>query len=149
MAMPTDGVYDHKLSLLLADILAQAEKWEEALNELYRVNYECPDDPDVLRRMARCAFRLGDLDKSIGFLSSIPTINLSEEDYRLKGHIAFLRKEMEEAFTFYKQTVRPNDEKRLWKSLILSDADILEGLGASRTDLILLLETLSYALEFK
>lgn len=147
MAMPADGSYDHKLTLLLSDILAQTEKWEESLNELYRVNYECPDDPEVLRRMSQCAFRMGDLEKSKSFLQSIPTINLSEEDYRLKGHIAFLRKNMEEALTFYKRTVRPNDEKRLWKSLILSDADILEGLGASRTDLILLLETLSYALE--
>ncbi len=62
-------------------------------------------------------------------------------------HIAFLRKDMAEATRLYRLTVRPNDDKRLWKSQILSDLDILVSLGASRSDLLLLLESLAYSIE--
>ncbi len=90
---------------------------------------------------------MADLDKAESLIKMIPNISLSEEDYRLMGHIAFLRKNMEEAARLYKLTVRPNDEKRLWKSQIISDIDILMQLGASRSDLMLLLESLTYSLE--
>lgn len=146
-ARPDNGEYDRQLSLLIADTYADAGKWEEALKELYRVDYETPDDPDVIRRMAKCNFRLGNLDKADAQLKQIPNISLAEEDYRLMGHIAFLRKEMGEAARLYRLTVRPNDEKRLWKSQILSDLDTLASLGASRIDLILLLESLAYSIE--
>ncbi len=147
MAKPEDGSYDRNISLLVADTLMEGGKWEEALTELYRVDYENPDDPTVIRRMARCAFRSGDLKNSEKWMNSIPNINLSEEDYRLMGHIAFLKKDIAEAMRLYRLTVRPNDEKRLWKSHILSDIDILEELGASRPTLLLLLEALAYTLE--
>lgn len=147
MAMPDDGSFDRKLSLMLADTFAEAGKWDEALNELYRVDYESPDDTEVIRRMARCAFRAGDLEKSERWLKSIPDIDLSEEDHRMLGHIAFLRKDIADAMRRYRLTVRPNDEKRLWKSQILSDIDILENLGGSRADLLLLLESLTYSIE--
>ncbi len=147
MARPEDGAFDRNLSLLIADTQMEAGKWEDALRELYRVDYETPDDPEVIRRMARCAFRSSDLDKAESLIKVIPNISLAEDDYRLMGHIAFLRKDMAEAARLYRLTVRPNDEKRLWKSQILSDLDILTSLGASRTDLLLLLESLAYSLE--
>lgn len=147
MAKPEDGSYDRSISLLVADTLAEGEKWEEALNELYRINYENPDDPEIIRRMARCAFRSGDLKNSEKWMMNIPNISLSEEDYRLMGHIAFLKNDIAEATRLYRLTVRPNDEKRIWKSQILSDIDILENLGASRKTLLLLLESIAYAIE--
>ncbi len=146
-ARPENGEFDRSLSMLIADTYADAGKWDDALKELYRVDYELPDDPDVIRRIARCAFRAGDLEKADAQLRMIPNISLSEDDYRLMGHIAFLRKEMAEASRLYRLTVRPNDEKRLWKSQILADSDTLMSLGASRTDLILLLESIAYSLE--
>lgn len=147
MALPEDGSFDRTLSLLITDTLMEAGRWEEALNELYRVDYESPDDPEVLRRMARCAFRSGDMDKCNKLLNSIPTLALAEEDYRMLGHVAFLEKNFEDAARRYRQTVRPNDDKRLWKSQILTDVDIIENLGGSRSDLLLLLESLAYSLE--
>lgn len=147
MARPEDGAFDRNLSLLIADTLTEAGKWEDALRELYRVDYETPDDPDVTRRMARCAFRANDLEKAESLIGVIPNINRSEDDYRMMGHIAFLRKDMAEATRFYRLTVRPNDEKRLWKSQILSDLDILISLGGNRQDLLLLLESLAYSIE--
>lgn len=147
MALPEDGSFDRTLSLLITDTLMEAGRWEEALNELYRVDYESPDDPEVLRRMARCAFRSGDMDKCSKLLNSIPTLALAEEDYRMLGHVAFLEKNFEDAARRYRQTVRPNDDKRLWKSQILTDVDIIENLGGSRSDLLLLLESLAYSLE--
>ncbi|MDE6554208.1 MAG: tetratricopeptide repeat protein [Muribaculaceae bacterium] len=147
MARPADGVFDRGLSLLIADTMMESGRWEEALRELYRVDYETPDDPDVLRRMTKCTFRSGDLEKAESFIKMIPNISLSEDDYRLMGHIAFLRKDMGEAARLYRLTVRPNDEKRLWKSQIVSDLDILMQLGGSRSDLLLLLESITYALE--
>ena len=147
MARPDIDTFDRGLSLLIADTLMEAGKWEDALRELYRVDYETPDDPEVIRRMARCAFRSSDLEKAESFIKRISNISLSEDDYRLMGHIAFLSKDMAEAARLYRLTVRPNDEKRLWKSQILSDLDILLSLGASRTDLLLLLESISYTLE--
>ncbi len=63
------------------------------------------------------------------------------------GHIAFLNKDMAEATRLYRLTVRPNDDKRLWKSQILADLETLQSLGASRSDLILLLESIAYTLE--
>ena len=147
MSRPADGAFDRTLSLLIADTLMEAGRWDDALRELYRVDYETPDDPEVVRRMARCAFRSSDLEKGEQLIKRIPNINLAEDDYRLMGHIAFLRKDMKEAARLYRLTVRPNDEKRLWKAQILSDLDILLALGASRTDLLLLLESLSYSME--
>ncbi|MDE6290268.1 MAG: hypothetical protein K2M16_01930, partial [Muribaculaceae bacterium] len=147
MARPADGSFDRSLSLTIADVMMEAGRWEDGLRELYRVDYETPDDPDVIRRMARCAFRSKDMEKAESIIRPLPQFNLSEEDYRMMGHIAFLRKEMAEAARLYRLTVRPNDDKRLWKSLILSDLDILISLGASRSDLLLLLESLSYTIE--
>lgn len=146
-ARPENGDFDRNLSLLIADTYADAGKWQEALQELYRVDYENPDDPEVIRKIARCAFRAGDLKKADTQLKLIPNISLSEEDYRLMGHIAFLNKDMTEATRLYRHTVRPNDETRLWKTQILSDIDILTSLGASRFDLTLLLESIAYSLE--
>lgn len=146
-ARPQDGAFDRNLSILIADTYSDAGKWQEALQELYRVDYENPDDPEIIRRIAHCAFRSGDLNKAQSQLKLIPNIGLSEEDYRLMGHISFLNKDMTEATKFYRLTVRPNDEKRLWKTQILSDIDILTSLGASRSDLILLLESLAYSIE--
>ena len=147
MARPADGAFERNLSLLIADTMMEAGKWEDALKELYRVDYETPDDPDVIRRMARCAFRSKELGKAESLIKLIPDISLSEEDHRLMGHIAFLRNDIAEATKLYRLTVRPNDEKRLWKSQILSDLDILLSLGASRSDLMLLLESLAYSIE--
>ncbi|MDE7346992.1 MAG: tetratricopeptide repeat protein [Muribaculaceae bacterium] len=147
LARPTDGSFERNLSLLIADTMMEAGKWEEALRELYRIDYETPDDPEIIRRMARCSFRSSDLDKAESLFKTIPNIDMSEDDYRMMGHIAFLRKDITEAVRFYKLTVRPNDEKRLWKSQIISDLDILISLGGSRSELLLLLESLAYTLE--
>ncbi len=146
-ARPENGEFDKNLSMLIADTYADAGKWEEALQELYRIDYEMPDDPEVIRKIARCAFRAGDLKKADAQLKLMPNISLSEEDYRLMGHIAFLNKDMSEATKLYRLTVRPNDEKRLWKTQILADIDTLMSLGGSRSDLILLLESIAYSLE--
>lgn len=147
MARPEGGVFDRSLSLLIADTMMEAGKWEDALKELYRVDYENPDDPEVIRRMARCAFRIKDLGKAESLIRQLPEISLSEDDYRMMGHIAFLRNNMAEAARLYRLTVRPNDDKRLWKSQILTDLDILLSLGASRSDLLLLLESIAYDIE--
>ncbi len=146
-ARPENGEFDRNLSILIADTFADAGKWDEALQELYRIDYETPDDPDIIRRIARAAFRAGDLKKADAQIKLLPGISLSEEDYRLMGHIAFLNKDMAEATRLYRLTVRPNDDKRLWKSQILADLDTLQSLGASRSDLILLLESIAYTLE--
>ena len=147
MARPEGGEFDRSLSLLIADTMMEAGKWEDALKELYRVDYENPDDPEVIRRMARCAFRIKDLGKAESLIRQLPEISLSEDDYRMMGHIAFLRNKMAEAARLYRLTVRPNDDKRLWKSQILTDLDILLSLGASRSDLLLLLESIAYDIE--
>ena len=147
MARPENGAFDRNLSLLIADTLADARKWEDSLNELYRVDYETPDNPEVIRRMARCAFHLSDLDKADTSMKRISNIDLTESDYRLMGHIAFLKKDLAEAVRLYRLTVRPNDDKRLWKTQILSDIDTLTTLGASRSDLLLLLESIAYSVE--
>lgn len=147
MARPEGGEFDRNLSLLIADTMMEAGKWEDALKELYRVDYENPDDPEVIRRMARCAFRIKDLGKAESLIRQLPEISLSEDDYRMMGHIAFLRNNMAEAARLYRLTVRPNDDKRLWKSQILTDLDILLSLGASRSDLLLLLESIAYDIE--
>lgn len=146
IAMPDDG-YDERLSLLQADINMEAIKWDDALKCLYRIDYESPDNPEVIRRMAVCTFRLGDFEKSKNFLSRISPLDTSEEDRRMAGHIALLQGNTAEAIAHYRSTVRPNDEKRLWKSMILGDADMLEALGADKSQLILILEALSYSLE--
>ncbi|MDE6342014.1 MAG: tetratricopeptide repeat protein [Muribaculaceae bacterium] len=146
-AMPADGSFDRQLSLLLADTLAEAGKWEEALTELYRADYETPDDPEVRRRMAMSAMRMKQLDKAAELIGSIDPLALSEDDYRLMGHIEMLNGNFSKAMEKYRLTVRPNDTKRRWKTAIMADAPMLEQLGASRTDLALMMEALAYDLE--
>lgn len=147
MAMPEDGSFDRSLSLLLADILADDGRWEDALKELYRVDYETPGDPEVMRKMAAAAFHLRNLDKAEQWLSTIGSLSLIEEDYRMMGHIAFIKGDMKKAMEKYRLTVRSNDTKRLWKSSIMSEAPILEKLGADMSGLPLLMESLAYELE--
>lgn len=145
-AMP-DTEYDHTLTLLLADILAERGKWDEALKTLYRSEYERPGDPDVLRRMSKCAMMTGKGDKAAEWMGMIPTIELQEEDYKLKGHIALVLGDIAGAIKSYRLTVRPNDDKRLWKSHILADAEMLSEAGISRNDLQLLTEAMAYEIE--
>ena len=147
MAMPTDNAYDRALTLLLADTLADGGKWDEALNELYRVDYETPGDGETLRRMAKCAMHTRQFDKAESWISSIPTIDLSEEDHRMAGHIAMLKGDIPSAIANYRLTVRRNDDKREWKKQILADMPMLESLGASRREMQLLLESIAYTLE--
>lgn len=145
-AMPDEG-YDEKLTLMLSDIQMESERWADAMKNLYRADYETPGKSEVMRRMARCAMHLKDFEKAEELLTSISPLEMSEEDRRMLGHIALLRGDVTSAMARYRSTVRPNDEKRLWKSLILGDADMLEQLGADRSQLILILEALSYSLE--
>lgn len=147
MSLPEDNTFDRRVSLMIADTLMASAKWDEALKELYRVEYETPGDAGVIRRMAVCAFRSMDFDKALSLLESISRIDLSEEDYRLMGHISFLRRDLQEAMRNYRMTVRPNDKRRLWKTNILSDMDMLEKMGASKSEMILLLEAMAYSLE--
>ncbi|MDE6019172.1 MAG: tetratricopeptide repeat protein [Muribaculaceae bacterium] len=147
MARPEDGSFDKSLSLLIADTLADAKKWDDSLKELYRVDYENPDDPEVIRRMAKCQYNMTNIDSASNLMKRISNIDLTESDYRIMGHIAFLNNDMEEATRFYRLTVRPNDDKRMWKSLILADIESLTHHGASRSDLILLLESIAYSIE--
>lgn len=147
MSLPDDGVFDKRVSLMIADTLVDGENWAEALNELYRVDYETPGDSEVVRRMALCAFRSNDFDKALNWLDSIPSIDQSEDDYRMRGHISFLRRNFQDAMRWYRMTVRQNDKRRLWKSTILAEMPILESLGGCRPDMLLLLESLAYSLE--
>ncbi|MDE7421919.1 MAG: tetratricopeptide repeat protein, partial [Muribaculaceae bacterium] len=103
-ARPENGEFDRHLSMLISETYADAGKWDEALQELYRIDYEMPDDPDVVRNIAKCAFRAGDLKKAEAQLNLLPNISLSEEDYRLMGNIAFLNKDMEKASRMYRLT---------------------------------------------
>lgn len=146
-ALPEDGAFDRTLSLLLADTLSEAGKWEESLTELYRADYENPEDPEILRRMAKASLHLKQLEKALGLIESIDPLSLGEEDYRMMGHIEFLNGNILKAMDKYRLTVRPNDNKRQWKSAIMADAPLLEQLGASRSDLSLLMEALAYNLE--
>ncbi len=147
LSLPDDGSFDFRISLMIVDMLMSSDKWDEALNELYHIDYERPGDAVIVRRMAQCAFRIADFDKTISWLDSIPDLEKSEEDYRLKGHICFLRRNIPGAIDCYRMTVRPNDKRRLWKTNILSDLDVLESLGASKAELLLLLDAMVYTLE--
>ncbi|MCM1491008.1 MAG: tetratricopeptide repeat protein [Muribaculum sp.] len=147
MSLPEDDSFDKRVLLMIVDALMDDSKYGDALKELYRVDYETPGDAEVIRRMARCAFMASDLDKAKAWLDSIPGIAKSEEDYRMSGHISFLRHDIQDAMRWYRMTVRQNDNRRLWKTSILSDMDTLESMGASRSDMLLLLESLSYSLE--
>lgn len=147
MSLPDDGSFDRRISLMIADILIDGGNWDEAIKELYRVDYETPGDPEVVRRMARCAFRSADFDKALDWLDSISSIDLSEDDYRMRGHISFLRGDFQDAMRWYRMTVRQNDKRRLWKTTILGEMQALESMGGSRSDMLLLLESLSYSLE--
>lgn len=147
MSLPDDGSFDKRVSLMIADTLISGQEWDEALRELYRVDYETPGDPEVVRRMTRCAFRSRDFDKALQWLDSIPTVDQSEEDYRMRGHISFLRRDFQDAMRWYRMTVRQNDKRRIWKSNILARMDTLESLGGSRSEMLLLLESLAYSLE--
>ncbi len=147
LSLPDDGSFDFRISLMIVDMLMSSDKWDEALNELYHIDYERPGDAVVVRRMAQCAFRIADFDKTISWLDSIPDLEKSEEDYRLKGHICFLRHNIPGAIDCYRMTVRPNDKRRLWKANILSDLDVLESLGTSKAELLLLLDAMVYTLE--
>lgn len=145
-AMPDDG-YDERLTLMLADINMEASRWEDALKALYRVDYESPGNPPTMRRMARCLMHKKDFVKATEMLRRISPLEISEEDRRMLGHLALLQGDTATAMDHYRTTVRPNDEKRLWKSMILGDSDMLEKLGIDRRQLILILEALSYSLE--
>lgn len=145
-AMP-ENEYDHTLTLMLADILAEEEKWDEALKTLYRADYERPGDAEVLRRMAKSALMCGKSDKAEEWMASISSIDLNENDYLLKGHIALSRGDIAGAIERYRKTIRPNDDKRLWKSRILADAGMLGKLGVVRDDLLLLMEAIAYEVE--
>lgn len=147
MSLPDDGSFDRRISLMISDTLIDGGNWDEALKELYRVDYETPGDPDVVRRMARCAFRSIDFDKTLNWLDSISSIDQSEEDYRMRGHISFLRGDFQDAMRWYRMTVRQNDKRRLWKTTILGEMPVLESMGGARSDMLLLLESLSYSLE--
>lgn len=145
-AIPAED-YDHSLTITLADILAEDGKWEEALNTLYRADYERPGDSEVLRRMSKSALMSGKTDKAEQWMASIPAIDLKEEDHRLKGHIALIKGDIPGAMKNYRLTVRPNDEKRLWKTRILADSDMLVTLGVTRDNMLLLMEAMTYDME--
>lgn len=145
-AIPAED-YDHSLTITLADILAEDGKWEEALNTLYRADYKRPGDSEVLRRMSKSALMSGKTDKAEQWMASIPAIDLKEEDHRLKGHIALIKGDIPGAMKNYRLTVRPNDEKRLWKTRILADSDMLVTLGVTKDNMLLLMEAMTYDME--
>lgn len=142
-----DDRYDEKLTLLLADTLMDSEKWDDALRQLYRVDYETPGRGDILRRMAQCSLHMKDFDKATSLLERIPELELTEDDHRLKGHLSLMKGDNFGAMTNYRRTVRLNDTKRQWKTAILSDQKMLEKYGVNAENLQLVLEALTYDLE--
>ncbi|MBO5445050.1 MAG: hypothetical protein J5995_06880 [Muribaculaceae bacterium] len=145
-AMP-ETEYDHTLTILLAGILYDDGKWEEALTTLYRSEYERPGDPEVLRLMSKSAIMCGKADKAAEWMAMIPAIELQEDDYRIKGHISLILGNIPEAMRNYRLTVRPNDDKRIWKNRILADAETLAGVGIDRDEILLLTEAMAYGIE--
>ena len=144
MSLPDDGAFDRRISLMLAEILMADEKWDEALKQLYRIDYETPGDSEVVRLMARCAFGSGDFEKAAGWLEQIPNIDKSEDDYRMLGHISFLRHDIPGAMRHYRMTVRQNDPDMQWKQALLADIPLLQQRGGDSNEMRLLIEYLSF-----
>ena len=61
---------DPRPQLLLAEVLQDARRWDEAREVLTKVNNGLPDRPDVLTRLAQLEYRAGNVDQAVAHLEA-------------------------------------------------------------------------------
>ncbi len=126
----------------LAEVKRLAGNIEGAAKDMYKANYLEPDNRKVRFALARLEMERGELEKALKFARPRGDENLSDEEYRLLGHIYLLNKEYRKAAETYSLTIRPEHTHREWKKAILNEWPLIESLGADRRDLNLILDSL-------
>lgn len=127
---------------LLADILREQGKIEDAKRLLYKIDYLHPGNLELNREIARIEAESGNFEKALDRVRPLTRGNASDEDLRLEGDILFLMRRFSEAAESYRHTIHPDQKRREWKGEILRNFERLENLGGRRDEMLLLLESL-------
>ncbi len=128
--------------LLLAELSDACGDSKNALKYLYKADYVNPGDVEVVRRIVDYELNSGNFPKALEKLKRVPSGSFTDGDFRTQGHLLFLQGKFEEAADSYRRTIREDHKHREWKRQILDDMPRLEKLGARRSDMLLLLDSL-------
>lgn len=128
--------------LELAEAKQKAGHLAEAARDLYKANYLQPDNTKARYALAALEMERGDYEKALRYALPRSGDHPTADQFRLLGHIYFLKQEFRHAAEAYSRTILPDHKRREWKQAILADWPMLKRLGAERQDLELVLDSL-------
>lgn len=138
---------DTGLAMSLGYTLIQAEKFNEALNQFYKVEFMDEHNRKILRPIAWCLFMTRQFDKASSYYDRILLDAPGSEDYLNMGHVSLARGQFREAINYYKLSVLNGDNSRdtFFKSLE-TDRRALAFVGIDSNSISLVADAMLYTL---
>ena len=115
----------------------EQEKYEEALQHFYQLDLTKEDNLKAWRGIAWCSFALGKLEQARKYCDKALAIKPNGNDWLNAGHIAWCQGDFKRALQCYRQANSLTDD---FRGLYLTDIEMMESKGFSKTELQLMLD---------
>jgi len=121
--------------------LSNNHKHEEALQRLYKLNYELPNDNNVIRLLAWNTLYTNQLDKSNQYYSKLISESSSSiQDYVYAGYCSWFMGNIEEAkerfiCIFDNDSLQASSRDKLLRSFFAHDSDLIKNHGISNFEM--------------
>ena len=135
---------DIQLSLLTGECLMSIERYDEALNRFFKVEYQQPQSIQAKRDIAWCYFLCNRYEQSHKYWSQLLSEskdNLKAADYLNSGHLEWCSGNLVLAISLYSCAKKMTGEEEFLK-LLQADRPILLSHGIQQTDFMLMLDLL-------
>lgn len=123
---------DIKLCNQTGITLIQLERFDEAIKQMYKVEYFSSKKNPARRAIAWCYFMSDKLDEASEMLGKIiETDDVRTDDYINLGHIYLLKSDIPKAIEYYKKSSNLSGDKESFHEKFSEDADMLKAKGIS------------------
>ncbi|MBR4118657.1 MAG: tetratricopeptide repeat protein [Bacteroidales bacterium] len=119
--------------------LLMANKYNEALECFYKVDFITDGTPKTWRAIGWCLFLLGKFDEAQNYYEKILSTAPTPNDYINIGHIYLIKNDINNALSSYTKSIEMSlNDTGNFEDSILKDKEILLKLGVSETKLSIL-----------
>ena len=120
--------------------------YKEAVKNYYKVEFLDENSTKAWRPLAWCLLLLGEYSQSRSYYDKILTDNPSSEDFLNMGHLAFAQKNIQDAISYYKNSIKDGNINTLIDSL-KKDEKFLVEMGIDVSLIPLVIDAILYLIE--
>lgn len=121
-----------KIKTAISNCLIGIGDYDGALKILFYINYNKPNNAEILRTIAFCSFALSKFEKAIEYSQQIDSENRIVNDILIQAHSYLCCNNYPEAMAKYRQCLKmlpPIDRETTFINLFKSNSDILHKSG--------------------